>query len=298
MRSYIKKYLLYLGLQRNFSDNTIKSYGIDLEQLVEFLQDQLGKKEVGLGDVDKLAIKHFLGMLLKGGLSNESVARKLASIRSFFRFLVREGILGVNPAAGIPTPKLKKGLPSFLSIDQAQKLMEIPDRHTLQGALDAAILELFYSCGLRLSELVGVNLDQVDFTNTQVRVMGKGRKERIVPLGSKAVAALKNYLSLRGDGGSEALFLNRQDNRISARSVQRIVHRYLTAVSELTRLSPHLIRHTFATHMLDRGADLRAVKELLGHESLSTTQVYTHLTPERLRKVYAQAHPRAERGKS
>ena len=301
MKTYLKKYLLYLTFERNFSENTVKAYEIDLAQFNAFLEKQLATDKVRPRDIDKLAVRHFLAWLQKEGLSKKSIARKLACIRSFLRYLCREGVVEFNPAVHLATPKTEKKLPSFLDVVQASKAMELPNRADLYGRRDAAILELLYSTGIRLSELVGLNTSSIDPVGEVVKVMGKGKKQRMVPVGRQALEALRAYLERRSElvkaggskGAGEALFLNRNGGRLSARSVQKIVDKYLRLVSQFQKVSPHVLRHTFATHMLDAGADLKAVKELLGHVSLSTTQVYTHVTLDRLKKVYDQAHPRA-----
>lgn len=301
----IERYLLHLGREKNFSKHTIKAYRNDLGQFYRFLREQLGREEVALQDIDWLAIRHFLGALRREGFSKKSMARKLTSIRSFLKFLCREGLMETNPASHITSPKLGKRLPSLLNQDQMSRVMDLPDTRTILGLRDLAILELLYSTGIRLGELVGLNLQSFEQGGEVIRVTGKGGKQRIVPVGRKAVQALKAYLERRDEllgkavrpgevkGKEEALFLNYRGERLSPRGVQRVVEKYLRRVSEAQKVSPHVLRHTFATHLLDAGADLRAVKELLGHTSLSSTQIYTHVTTERLKKAYEQAHPRA-----
>ncbi|UCE19443.1 MAG: tyrosine recombinase XerC [Gemmatimonadota bacterium] len=301
MKKHMKKYLLYLTFERNFSENTVRAYEIDLAQFDAFLEEQLATDRIRPKDIDKLAVRHFLAWLQKEGLTKKSIARKLACIRSFLKYLCREGVIEFNPAAHLSTPKIEKALPSFLDVVQASRAMELPNRSDILGLRDAAILELLYSTGIRLTELIGLNISSIDPVGEIVKVIGKGRKQRIVPVGRKALEALRAYQEKRHElfrqegsqGTSEALFLNRNGGRLSARSVQKIVEKYLRLVSHVQKVSPHVLRHTFATHMLDAGADLKAVKELLGHVSLSTTQVYTHVTLDRLKKVYDQAHPRA-----
>jgi integrase/recombinase XerC len=301
VKKHIKKYLLYLTFERNFSENTVRAYEIDLAQFDAFMEEQLATDRIRPKDIDKLAVRHFLAWLQKEGLTKKSIARKLACIRSFLKYLCREGVIEFNPAAHLSTPKIEKTLPSFLDVVQASKAMELPNRSDIFGLRDAAILELLYSTGIRLTELIGLNISSIDPVGELVKVIGKGKKQRIVPVGRKALEALRAYLEKRHElleqgrskGTVEALFLNRSGGRLSARSVQKIVAKYLRLVSHVQQVSPHVLRHTFATHMLDAGADLKAVKELLGHVSLSTTQVYTHVTLDRLKKVYDQAHPRA-----
>ena len=302
MQKHIQVFLEYLEKERGFSEHTVGAYRTDLLQFAEFLQRELGLKEVRAKDVDRLGIRHFLGTLSRERYAKKSVARKLASIRSFLKYLCREGVLERNPALSVVSPKLEQKLPFFLNVDQANRAMDRVFRDDAYGFRDRAILEVLYGTGIRLGELVGLDRSSVDLLGEVIRVRGKGGKDRIVPLGREAVRALREYLIRReelgasgeeaADGG-HALFLNRYGGRLSGRSVQNLVEKYLSDVAEAGKVSPHALRHSFATHLLDAGADLMAVKELLGHTSLSTTQVYTHVTAERLRKVYDQAHPRA-----
>ena len=278
----------------------MKAYNSDLAQFQQFLSKQLDQQKISIREINRLAIRHFLGILHMEGYNSRSILRKLTAIRSFCRYLCREGLLEVNPATHLMPMRWEKRLPTFLDVAQAAKVMELPDTNTALGLRDRALLELLYSTGIRLMELVSLNLSALDLLGEVIRVRGKGKKERILPLGSKALEALAAYLPRRkellakGDRSSgKGLFLNYRGGRISGRSVRRIVNHYLQQVSQEEHLSPHILRHTFATHMLDAGADLRAVKELLGHASLSSTQIYTHVTVEKLRKTYDQAHPRA-----
>jgi integrase/recombinase XerC len=246
-----------------------------------------------VGDVDHLLLRRYLAQLGKR-VKKSSVGRKLAAIRSFFRFLVRHGAVAKNPAELIATPKKENRLPFHLDIDQVTTLVEAPqgdDKHALR---DRAILEMLYSCGLRVSELTGLAIGDLDLSGGMVRVLGKGGKERIVPVGSRAIEAVRTYLEERGvPGGSAPLFLNTRGQRINRRSVARIVDAHVLRIAAFKRISPHILRHTFATHMLEGGADLRAIQELLGHASLSTTQKYTHVGIDRLMEVYDKAHPKA-----
>jgi integrase/recombinase XerC len=296
----LKKFLVSLALERNYSENTVKAYNGDLAQLEEFLKKQLGRKRLSVREINRLSVRHFLGTLHQQGYNSHSIMRKLTAIRSFCRWLCRQGLLPTNPATGLMPMRGEKRLPTFLDVTQAARVMELPDRQKVLGLRDLAILELLYGTGIRLMELVGMNLTDVDMVGEVIKVRGKGKKERILPLGRKAQKALREYLVRRDElvakgqkRSRPAVFLNYQGGRISGRSVRRIVNGYLRKVSEKSHLSPHLLRHTFATHMLDAGADLRAVKELLGHASLSSTQIYTHVTVEKLRRIYDQAHPRA-----
>lgn len=308
--STIKDYLLYLGLEKNASEATIRAYEADLLQLSRFLREQLASAP-RLADVDSIAIRSFLGSLSRSGYSSRSIARKIASIRGFFSFCARRGLVRSDPAIGIPPPKTGKDLPVFAAGKAIERMMTIPATDTKKGLRDRAILELLYGTGMRLAELIGCTLGACDFERGTVKVRGKRGKERILPLQGCAAESCRSYLADRL-GASEHVFGSRADYRrvfggnmsepliagrggrpISRRTVQRVVRAYLEKVASLSRMSPHVLRHTFATHLLDAGADLRAVQELLGHVSLTTTQIYTHVTTEKLRDVYNQAHPRA-----
>jgi len=274
------------------SPHTLAAYRRDLEQLAEFVASESGRA-AGVGDVDHLLLRRYLALLGKRA-KKSSVGRKLAAIRSFFRFLVRQGVVAKNPAELIATPRKENRLPFHLDIDQVTTLVEAPqddDKHALR---DRAILEMLYSSGLRVSELTGLAIGDLDLSGGMVRVLGKGGKERIVPVGSRALEAIRKYLEGRGDlAGAGALFLNTRGQRINRRSVARIVDEHVLRIAAFKRISPHILRHTFATHMLEGGADLRAIQELLGHASLSTTQKYTHVSIDRLMEVYDKAHPKA-----
>jgi integrase/recombinase XerC len=288
----ISVFCRYLDTERNVSPHTLAAYRRDLEQLLAFVSGETGGAAV-VTDVDHLLLRRYLALLGKRA-KKSSVGRKLAAIRSFFRFLVRQGVVAKNPAELIATPKKENRLPFHLDIDQVTTLVEAPqddDRHALR---DRAILEMLYSCGLRVSELTGLAIGDLDLSGGMVRVLGKGGKERIVPVGSRALEAIHVYLQGRGEpGGSGPLFLNTRGQRINRRSVARIVDAHVLRIAAFKRISPHILRHTFATHMLEGGADLRAIQELLGHASLSTTQKYTHVGIDRLMEVYDKAHPKA-----
>jgi tyrosine recombinase XerC len=298
---YIEKYCEHLQVERNYSSHTIHAYEADLLQFATFLGVASESDRIAIERIDRRTVRSYLGYLLEAGLSKKSIARKLAAIRSFFSFLVRLDLLKLNPARSVTTPKLERRLPSFLDEKSVAKLMDIPDQNTTTGQRDWAILELLYSTGMRLAELVQLNIGDIDFAKETVKVYGKGSKQRIVPLGRKAREALAVYLKQREQLFTEettlddrkAVFLTIHGRRIYPKAVHLLVNDAIGRVSEIEQKSPHVLRHTFATHLLDRGADLRAVKELLGHESLSTTQIYTHVTVERLKKVYEQAHPKA-----
>lgn len=305
MRALIERYLSYLTVEKNFSDHTCRGYLNDLYQFEAFLRGNglavAPDDSVDVGKIDHVMVRAYLGSLYKKNLKS-SIARKMASIRSFFRFLVREQVISSNPAQLVNTPKQEKHIPGALSVDDAFRLMDSPGSESPSGLRDRAILETLYSSGLRVGELVGLDMDDIDLEVAVVRIMGKGRKERIVPLGSKAVGALNAYLEQRGrsqkGGGKEkALFLNVGGKRLTSRSVARIVEKYARRCGLPKRVSPHSLRHTFATHLLDGGADLRGIQELLGHVSLSTTQKYTHVSIDRLVDVYDRAHPRSWRNR-
>lgn len=300
LRPPIGEFLEHLEKERQVSLHTVKAYRRDLTAFQDFCDRHYG--EWTWGKVDRLGLRAFLGELHRRGLSKRSAARALSSLRSFYRFLQEYHGVAVNPGRGARVPKIDRRLPTYLDASQTEALFAAVEDRAATGersALrDLAMLELFYSSGLRLSELAGLNLDDLDLLSDQVRVRGKGRKERIVPVGSRAVRVLRRYLETRqellGRSGADrrALFLNARGGRLSPRSVQRAMHRCFELVAA-PGMRVHSLRHTFATHLLDAGADLRAVQELLGHASLSTTQIYTHTSVERLKQVYHQAHPRA-----
>lgn len=283
---YIAKFIRYLEIEKNYSAHTILNYRLDLEHFKAFLNEK------PLEAVDYLLLRKYLAVLKEKNLSARSVGRRLSALRSFFKFLTREGYLKANPIASVSSPKQDKHLPLFLTEDEASKLIESALRKDEMGLRDRAILETFYSTGIRISELTGLNTDDIDFIGCILKVMGKGRKERIVPIGDKALSAIRDYLDKRKKQ-SEALFLNKFGRRITTRGVRGVVGKYIHLSNTRQGISPHSLRHSFATHMLNRGADLRSVQELLGHANLSTTQIYTHLTTERLKSVYDKAHPRA-----
>lgn len=290
MDRYIDKFLRYLEIEKGVSSHTITNYLIDLRGLRDFLSDE------PLEDVDHLTLRRFLAHLKSRGYSKATMARKLASLRSFFKFLCRDGYLKFNPARAMRTPKLDKKLPLFLGLGEMLKLLGAPSCDTLLGLRDRAILETLYSTGIRVSELVGLNIENVDFIGGVLKVYGKGKKERLTPIGDKALRVIRAYLDRRSlpvGGGRNALFLDKSGRRLLGQSVRGIVAKYIHRLSLKENISPHTLRHTFATHLLDRGADLRSVQELLGHLNLSTTQIYTHVTTERLKSVYDKTHPRA-----
>ncbi len=288
----IADFCSYLDRERNVSPHTLDAYRRDLEQVALFVVREKGEA-AGVGDVDHLLLRRYLALLGKNN-KKSSIGRKLAAIRSFFKYLLRSGVVGKNPAELIATPKKENRLPFHLDIDQVTTLVEAPAADQKYYLRDRAVLEMLYSCGIRVSELTGLNIGELDLSSGMVRVMGKGGKERIVPVGSRAITAVSAYLVERGDPvGGAPLFLNTRGQRINRRSVARIVDEHVLRIAAFKRISPHILRHTFATHMLEGGADLRAIQELLGHASLSTTQKYTHVGIDRLMEVYDKAHPKA-----
>ncbi|MDZ7697106.1 MAG: tyrosine recombinase XerC [Deltaproteobacteria bacterium] len=310
MKDAIALFLNYLRNQKGYSEHTIRNYRIDLEQFLAFVMadgeasPSEGKGETG-GDpeVERITpgmMRKYLGSLY-GRLKRSTVARRLSAVRSLFRFLERDGFIEGSPAAEISAPKLEKHIPGYLPVDDVFRLLERPDRKNPMGLRDLAILEVLYSCGIRAQELEGMNLSSIDFDQRLIRVMGKGRRERVVPVGRQALKAVQAYLkattALRKQTGgtSEAgpLFINFRGGRLTTRSISRMVRRYVNEMGMAGGISTHSMRHTFATHLLDGGADLRSVQELLGHKSLSSTQRYTHVSLDRLMAVYDQAHPRS-----
>ncbi|MBU1061722.1 MAG: tyrosine recombinase XerC [Candidatus Omnitrophica bacterium] len=287
---YIQKFVTYLKVEKNASLHTLINYQIDLREFSDSL------KEKPLEKITPIDVRLFLARLKEKNFSKKSVARKMACLRSFFKFLCREGYLKSSPAAGLQTPKLDKKLPLFLDANEVVKLIESPDISDIYGLRDRAILETLYSSGIRVSELVGLNRDNIDFISGVIKVFGKGKKERLAPVGDRALRAMRNYLEGLNPSNikeKKAAFLNKSGRRISDRAVRRIVEKYIRKTSLNEKISPHSLRHSFATHLLDKGADLRSVQELLGHANLSTTQIYTHVTTERLRESYEKVHPRA-----
>ncbi|MDP2931059.1 MAG: tyrosine recombinase XerC [Chloroflexota bacterium] len=295
MQEVFRKYRNYLEAERNASPYTVRNYSTDLMDFIHFLKS---KKISSLEQVDKHTVRGYLAYLIEQGVVKRSIARKLSALRSFYRYLMREQIISVNPVATTSSPKLDKRLPAFLSLEQVVRLLTSPDLSTPLGLRDRALLELLYACGMRVSELASLNLEQIDLGSGEMRVWGKGSKERVVLMGKPAIEALTAYLDqsrpkLIGKKGNAAVFLNRYGGRLTERQVQRILVKYANIAGIDRRVYPHLLRHTFATHLLDGGADLRVVQELLGHASLTSTQIYTHVTKSQAKKVYLAAHPMA-----
>jgi integrase/recombinase XerC len=292
-----RRFLRRLEQERNYSPHTLRAYRKDLEEFVAFL----GVGAAGLPAVTRVQLRSFLAHLHSRRLGKQTIMRKLAALRSFYRFLCREGKARTNPMLGLRTPRREKRLPNVLSVEQVARLMETASGNDAAALRDRAILETLYSSGIRVGELVSLKVSDVDFSAEVVTVMGKRRKERVCPLGSYALKALEAWLAQRGipvvraPQCREPLFLNLRGTRLTDRSVARMLSRRLAEANLSARASPHTLRHSFATHLLDRGADLRSVQELLGHASLSSTQIYTHLSAERLKQVYDKAHPRARK---
>ena len=303
MKSAIDKYLKYLRIERNASKHTITSYKNDLNQFLEFLSDHFGlvNQEADINSIERITIRLWLGELTEEEYAKSSIARKVAALRSFFKYAFRRGIIERNPAHLLIVPKKNKSLPVTATPEDLNRMMEQAEGNNPRSRQDRAILELFYSTGIRLSEMVGLNTGDVNLELNQIKVLGKGSKQRIVPVGAQALDALSNHLNSRSelfgsktdDDARKALFLAASGQRIYPRAVQRLVKDYLMKTSEVTQKSPHVLRHSFATHLLDKGADIRVIKELLGHANLAATQVYTHTSVERLKNVYELAHPRA-----
>ncbi|MFC1865064.1 tyrosine recombinase XerC [Chloroflexota bacterium] len=298
MQEVFNQYINYLEVERNASPYTVRNYTTDLLGFFDFLRD---KKVDSLKEVDRYVLRDYLSHLMEQGIVKPSIARKLSGIRSFYRYLLREGIVSANPVATTSSPKLDRRLPSFLTIEEAKRLLEAPDLSSPVGQRDQAFMELLYASGLRVSELAKLNLEQVNLDTREIRVWGKGSKERMVLMGEPAAEALRAYLQqgrpkLFGTKirMTNALFINRYGQRLTERSVQKILESYANIVGIGKRVHPHMLRHTFATHLLDGGADLRVVQELLGHASLASTQIYTHVSKSQAKKVYLSAHPMAQ----
>jgi tyrosine recombinase XerC len=289
MDRFIGKFLTYLEIEKNASGHTLLNYHIDLKQFFKFLSNK------DISKIDRLDIRKYLAWLKGRNLKKRSVARKLSTLRSFFRFLSRDGYISLNPVSAVSTPKLEKKLPVFLDEQKIIRLLKSPLGDNVLGLRDRAIMETLYSTGIRVSELVGLNIGQVDFIGGMVKVRGKGKKERLSPIGDKALQALKSYLSKLATEKREhhPLFMDRGNKRLTDEGVRKMINKYIRRASLQEKTSPHTFRHSFATHLLNKGADLRSVQELLGHASLSTTQIYTHVTTEHLKSVYNKAHPRA-----
>ncbi len=302
MSQLIQGFLTYLKVQKNASLHTLDGYRQDLTQFMEFYRQQYAEELIDFRQINTQIIRHYLSALHTGAYQRRSIARKIAALRSFCRYLCQWAYLDKNPFVGIKTPKLERTLPKFMHPQEVEQLLTAPDCSKVLGVRDRAILETLYATGVRVSELVGLNLDNLELDYGCMRVFGKGKKERIVLIGSAAITAVRAYLAgarsellsrRRKRTAENALFLNKAGTRLSDRSIRRTMDKYIEQVSFDKDISPHTLRHSFATHLLNNGADLRSVQELLGHENLSTTQLYTHITKEKLRATYIKAHPRA-----
>ncbi len=301
MQSLIEMFSSYLRHERRASIHTQKNYLVDLTQFFRFLEGRfpgiMGDGKKVIKNVDVAIVREYMGKMF-GICKPSSMARKLATLRTFFQYCMRQGLITSNPAKEIATPKVPRRLPKFLTVDEMMALLESPSPADAVGLRDRAMMEIMYSSGLRVSELVGLNFGDIDFEQRTVRVMGKGQKERIVPVGGKALQAAQSYAANRRfpvseEGEHRALFLNRQGGRLTARSVERAIEKYIKKCGIQKNVTPHVFRHTFATHLLGAGADMRGIQELLGHASLSTTQKYTHVGIEGMMQVYDRAHPKA-----
>jgi integrase/recombinase XerC len=295
MQEVFNKYIAYLEAEKNASAYTVRNYTNDLLEFFNYVAD---KKIKTLRNVTRQTLRSYMSHLMEQGYAKTSIARKLSAIRSFYRYLMREELISASPAATTVSPRLDRRLPSFLTIDEAKRLVESPDLSKPYGQRDRALLEMLYASGLRVSELVNMNVEQVNLATNEIRVWGKGSKERVVLIGAPAASALENYIGkgrkeLLGGKKNNALFINRYGERLLARRVQKILEKYARKIDK--KVHPHILRHTFATHLLDGGADLKVVQELLGHADLSSTQIYTHVTQSRARKIYLAAHPMARK---
>lgn len=294
--------MFFLKNEKNYSNDTIISYKNDLTQFFNYLKDYKLLKNTDIKYINHKIMRKYIVYLKENKYSRRSISRKVSSTRSFFKFIHKEGIININPTLNLITPKINKKLPYFLYLQEVIKLIEAPSKKTLFGIRDRAILEILYGTGIRVRELVNLNIGNIDFTEKIIKVFGKGSKERILPLSNPSIRAIQEYLENRNlfnknkftkINDKDALFLNRFGGRLTERSIRRIIIKYMKIAGLNKKLSPHVLRHSFATHLLGGGADLRSVQELLGHKSLSTTQIYTHITKERLKTIYKKSHPRS-----
>ena len=285
----LNDFYLFLKKERNFSNNTIKSYMTDLYKFKKFLNDD----NYDINKISRKQIRAFLSLEFDKKFSDRTIARRLASIKSYFKFLVKSEQIYSNPTENIRSPKIARSLPNFIDQKIIDLLMDSPDENTAIGLRDKAMLELFYSTGMRLSELVSLNHGSIDYKNNLIRLFGKGSKERLVPFGNRAKLYLEKYtISRKNKDFNKPLFITKREKRISKRTVQRRISMYIKLVADGNQLGPHILRHSFATHLIENGAGIRTVKDLLGHSNLSSTQVYTHIQPEKIKQTYKQAHPR------
>jgi integrase/recombinase XerC len=296
MHRYQREFIKYIKLERHYSPNTVEAYQKDLQQFERYLQDYFHRDSVNWSLVNKRIIRSYLGWLSTQNLRKISIARKLAALKSFFKFLTRNSYIPLNPTLTTRSPKIEKRLPEFLSIEHIESLMEMPDEKTFEGVRDRAILELFYAAGIRRAELIDLKQSDLMFSKGLIKVRGKGDKERILPIGGYAREMLEKYLKIRDEEiavKDPQVFVLKDGKKMYPMLIHRIISKYLGKISDIKKKSPHILRHTFATHLMNQGADIRAVKDLLGHANLSTTQIYTHTSIDRLKSVYTQAHPGA-----
>ena len=287
---YIDKFINYINIEKNYSPHTLTGYKTDLGEFDSFLNS---RPNSNIQKIDYFVLRKFLSTLAEKKLGKRSLSRKISTLKSFFKFLLREGIIKNNPATSLIYPRLSKPLPNFLTEKEVKNILDLPKNNDLLGLRDKAILELLYSTGARVMEVVSLKLDDVDLIGGIIKVKGKGRKERLLPLGEPAIISLKKYLDKRTDS-NHSLFINKRKGTLTDRGLRNVVYNYIKKAALSLKVSPHTFRHSFATHLLNRGADLRSVQELLGHSSISTTQIYTHLTVASLKAVYMKAHPRAK----
>ena len=287
---YIDKFLNYITIEKNYSSHTASNYKSDLLKFEQFLVSRGGKD---IKNIDYFLLRKFLSQLNEKNLSKSSLSRKISTLKSFFKFAQREGIVKNNPAISLIYPRADKNLPKFLTEKEVDNILKLPKTKNVLGLRDKAILEFLYSTGARVSEMVSLNQNDIDLIGGITKVKGKGKKERLLPLGEPAILSIKKYLDKRTDN-NKALFVNKRGGRLSDRGVRDIIYKCIKKAALALKISPHTFRHSFATHILNRGADLRSVQELLGHSSISTTQIYTHLTIDSLKSVYQKAHPRAK----
>lgn len=296
MNRNIIEFIKYIKLEKHYSGHTIESYQNDLTQFESFLLSHLNTDKIFWHLVNKITIRHFMIHLQENGISRRSIARKLAALKAFFKYLVREEVITQNPTITVKTPKFDKKLPEYLTIDEIEDLLNLPEHNTFESIRDLAVLELFYGTGIRLSELINIELSDILISENLIRVLGKGQKERVVPLGTMAKKILQTYIQIRpqyAEKSVDNVFVLKNGKKMYPMAVQRIVQKYLSQISNIEHKNPHALRHTYATHLLNAGASIRVVKDLLGHESLSTTQVYTHMSIDHLKNIYKQAHPAA-----